>query len=285
MPPLHCLRSPQRPALRPFNARSPLSIMCTHAQLCVRHVYQAPTKPRVSHFSPNSASLHVRHVYPRHVSSHPRVNPDTPQKMVRHQVLTTGKTLLTPQPRLRTGFFSTIQQPGRRPPTPYKRSSDLFKECHVGRTCERAEKRREHRVLRPAHAVGLWLVGLLEGGSRRGSELTSSRLPRLTRMCSRPYVRTGRAGFTWFTAPEQCCRSTVRCGCLASRCRCSFLCDHGGMHVCWGGQVWHTIESGLSSQGGPHRGGQLMREPQRSSPREGRGEQQHAGCGRETGWG
>jgi 5-formyltetrahydrofolate cyclo-ligase len=37
-----------------------------------------------------------------------KVNPDTPQRPVRHAVLERGKTLLTPQPRLRTGFFSTI---------------------------------------------------------------------------------------------------------------------------------------------------------------------------------
>jgi len=38
-----------------------------------------------------------------------KVNPDTPQKPVRYHVLSSGKTLLTPQPRLRTGFFSTLQ--------------------------------------------------------------------------------------------------------------------------------------------------------------------------------
>ena len=37
-----------------------------------------------------------------------KVNPDTPQRKVRHFVLESGKTLLTPQPRLRTGFFSTL---------------------------------------------------------------------------------------------------------------------------------------------------------------------------------
>lgn len=37
-----------------------------------------------------------------------KVNPDTPQRPVRHLVLQHGKTLLTPQPRLRTGFFSTL---------------------------------------------------------------------------------------------------------------------------------------------------------------------------------
>eukprot|EP00581_Thalassiosira_minuscula_P006794 CAMPEP_0183706952 /NCGR_PEP_ID=MMETSP0737-20130205/3672_1 /TAXON_ID=385413 /ORGANISM="Thalassiosira miniscula, Strain CCMP1093" /LENGTH=374 /DNA_ID=CAMNT_0025934513 /DNA_START=238 /DNA_END=1360 /DNA_ORIENTATION=- len=38
-----------------------------------------------------------------------KVNPDTPQRRVRHLVLENGKTLLTPQPRLRTGFFSTLK--------------------------------------------------------------------------------------------------------------------------------------------------------------------------------
>lgn len=37
-----------------------------------------------------------------------KVNPDTPQRPVRQLVLAQGKTLLTPQPRLRTGFFSTL---------------------------------------------------------------------------------------------------------------------------------------------------------------------------------
>mmetsp|Transcript_25336 Transcript_25336/g.50753 ORF Transcript_25336/g.50753 Transcript_25336/m.50753 type:complete len:411 (+) Transcript_25336:82-1314(+) len=38
-----------------------------------------------------------------------KVNPDTPQRRVRHLVLENDKTLLTPQPRLRTGFFQTLK--------------------------------------------------------------------------------------------------------------------------------------------------------------------------------
>ncbi|CAI9116500.1 OLC1v1017664C1 [Oldenlandia corymbosa var. corymbosa] len=38
-----------------------------------------------------------------------KVNPDTPQKQVRFLTLTGGKQLLTPQPRLRTGFFSILE--------------------------------------------------------------------------------------------------------------------------------------------------------------------------------
>ena len=39
-----------------------------------------------------------------------KVNPDTPQRPVRELVLGQGKVLLTPQPRLRTGFFSTLSE-------------------------------------------------------------------------------------------------------------------------------------------------------------------------------
>jgi len=47
-----------------------------------------------------------------------KVNPDTPQKRVRYHVLAAGKTLLTPQPRLRTGFFSTLHRDNIPPGTP-----------------------------------------------------------------------------------------------------------------------------------------------------------------------
>ncbi|XVF64338.1 hypothetical protein PTKIN_Ptkin09bG0161400 [Pterospermum kingtungense] len=38
-----------------------------------------------------------------------KVNPDSPQKQVRFLALSDGKKLLTPQPRLRTGFFSVLE--------------------------------------------------------------------------------------------------------------------------------------------------------------------------------
>lgn len=38
-----------------------------------------------------------------------KVNPDSPQKQVRFLTLSGGKKLLTPQPRLRTGFFSMLE--------------------------------------------------------------------------------------------------------------------------------------------------------------------------------
>ncbi|GLT67453.1 hypothetical protein SLA2020_397630 [Shorea laevis] len=38
-----------------------------------------------------------------------KVNPDSPQKQVRFLTLSGGRKLLTPQPRLRTGFFSVVE--------------------------------------------------------------------------------------------------------------------------------------------------------------------------------
>ncbi|ESW23981.1 hypothetical protein PHAVU_004G092300 [Phaseolus vulgaris] len=38
-----------------------------------------------------------------------KINPDSPQKQVRFLTLSDGKKLLTPQPRLRTGFFSVLE--------------------------------------------------------------------------------------------------------------------------------------------------------------------------------
>lgn len=46
-----------------------------------------------------------------------KVNPDTPQKQVRFLTLHGGKKLLTPQPRLRTGFFSILESNSLTPST------------------------------------------------------------------------------------------------------------------------------------------------------------------------
>ncbi|XP_071737759.1 5-formyltetrahydrofolate cyclo-ligase-like protein COG0212 [Rutidosis leptorrhynchoides] len=46
-----------------------------------------------------------------------KVNPDTPQKQVRFLTLNGGKKLLTPQPRLRTGFFSILESNNLNPST------------------------------------------------------------------------------------------------------------------------------------------------------------------------
>lgn len=46
-----------------------------------------------------------------------KVNPDTPQKQVRFLTLSGGKKLLTPQPRLRTGFFSILESDTLNPST------------------------------------------------------------------------------------------------------------------------------------------------------------------------
>ena len=75
-----------------------------------------------------------------------KVNPDTPQRAVRHLVLERGKTLLTPQPRLRTGFFSTLSV------------ADNLAEGSVAElTNKRALKRHSRRPRR--RAVDLVVVG------------------------------------------------------------------------------------------------------------------------------
>lgn len=48
-----------------------------------------------------------------------KVNPDSPQAEVRATVLRSGKMLLVPQPRLRTGFFSLLD-PQKIPPEKYR---------------------------------------------------------------------------------------------------------------------------------------------------------------------
>jgi len=74
-----------------------------------------PSSPGLSITIPNfvgaDAAAHRLVALPAFQSaSTVKVNPDTPQKQVRFHVLSGGKVLLTPQPRLRTGFFSSLQR-------------------------------------------------------------------------------------------------------------------------------------------------------------------------------
>ena len=56
-----------------------------------------------------------------------KVNPDTPQKAVRRAVLEAGKTLMTPQPRLRTGFFSILSE--KLVPAIADQDAEVLKKC------------------------------------------------------------------------------------------------------------------------------------------------------------
>ena len=71
--------------------------------------FPRPVHHRIPNFvDAEIAAENIRHL-PEYQAAHiVKVNPDTPQRPVRQLVLEDGKTLLTPQPRLRTGFFSTI---------------------------------------------------------------------------------------------------------------------------------------------------------------------------------
>ena len=71
--------------------------------------FPRPVHHRIPNFKAASAAAEKLAALPEFVSaSCIKVNPDTPQRAVRFAALQAGKTLLTPQPRLRTGFFNRL---------------------------------------------------------------------------------------------------------------------------------------------------------------------------------
>jgi 5-formyltetrahydrofolate cyclo-ligase len=71
--------------------------------------YPRPVHHRIPNFVGAEAAARLLTTLPEYQNAKcVKVNPDTPQRPVRHAVLNDGKLLLTPQPRLRTGFFSKL---------------------------------------------------------------------------------------------------------------------------------------------------------------------------------
>ncbi|XP_057446036.1 5-formyltetrahydrofolate cyclo-ligase-like protein COG0212 [Lotus japonicus] len=69
-----------------------------------------PVHHRIPNFvGANAAAEKMRGLDVFQVAQCVKVNPDSPQKQVRFLTLSDGKKLLTPQPRLRTGFFSVLE--------------------------------------------------------------------------------------------------------------------------------------------------------------------------------
>ncbi|OIW07839.1 hypothetical protein TanjilG_32695 [Lupinus angustifolius] len=69
-----------------------------------------PVHHRIPNFvGASSAAEKMRGLDVFRVAQCVKVNPDSPQKQVRFLTLSDGKKLLTPQPRLRTGFFSVLE--------------------------------------------------------------------------------------------------------------------------------------------------------------------------------
>lgn len=62
-----------------------------------------------------------------------KVNPDSPQKTVRYLVLASGKTLLMPTPKLKSGFL--LIDPGRIPRRAYEEASTIQGAFKYGRAC------------------------------------------------------------------------------------------------------------------------------------------------------
>lgn len=72
--------------------------------------FPRPVHHRIPNFVGASAAANkLSELEAFRVSKCVKVNPDSPQKQVRFITLDGGKKLLTPQPRLRTGFFSILE--------------------------------------------------------------------------------------------------------------------------------------------------------------------------------
>jgi len=88
-----------------------------------------------------------------------KVNPDAPQRMVRHAALAAGKTLLTPTPRLREGFLCLT--PGDIPPGKLLEAASIAGAARYGRAIALAD----------IPAIDLLVVGsvaVTEAGARAG---------------------------------------------------------------------------------------------------------------------
>ncbi|XP_042558191.1 methenyltetrahydrofolate synthase domain-containing protein isoform X2 [Dipodomys spectabilis] len=74
--------------------------------------FPRPVHHRIPNFKGASrAAEHFPHLPPFRTARTIKVNPDAPQKSIRFLVLHSGKTLLVPTPRLRTGLFNKITPP------------------------------------------------------------------------------------------------------------------------------------------------------------------------------
>lgn len=106
-----------------------------------------------------------------------KVNPDTPQKAVRHRVLAEGKTLLTPQPRLRTGFFSTLRADALPPQVTIadvtvSKGVAAGRGGHAGGTADQARRSRGHHRDAHPHDTGAE-PGAQAGGGVLGSAVAA----------------------------------------------------------------------------------------------------------------
>ncbi|KAJ8434550.1 hypothetical protein Cgig2_001182 [Carnegiea gigantea] len=89
-----------------------------------------------------------------------KVNPDSPQKQVRFLTLSEGKRLLTPQPRLRTGFFSVLD-PQTLPPSSINEACTSVGAAKYGRPIGLDEKIK----------VDLIVIGSVAVDPRTGARL------------------------------------------------------------------------------------------------------------------
>ena len=85
--------------------------MCFYLQINILVSISSPVHHRIPNFiGADLAAQNLATLPEFNEAKLIKVNPDTPQRQVRHFVLEENKTLLTPQPRLRTGFFQTLKR-------------------------------------------------------------------------------------------------------------------------------------------------------------------------------
>lgn len=91
-----------------------------------------------------------------------KVNPDSPQSMVRYLTLSNGKVLLMPTPRLKLGFL--ILDPSRIPRRAYVEASSIRGAFKYGRVCDIDEIPRVDLIIAGSVAVSRSGVRVGKGG-------------------------------------------------------------------------------------------------------------------------
>ncbi|MEM2150480.1 MAG: 5-formyltetrahydrofolate cyclo-ligase [Candidatus Bathyarchaeia archaeon] len=91
-----------------------------------------------------------------------KVNPDAPQSMVRYLTLLSGKTLLMPTPRLKSGFL--ILDPNKIPRKAYSDASSIRGAFKYGRTCRVDEMPNVDLIVAGSVAVSRDGVRVGKGG-------------------------------------------------------------------------------------------------------------------------
>lgn len=122
--------------------------------------FPRPVRGRIPNFAASEQAARTLAALPEFEAARVvKVNPDAPQRLVRHAALTAGKTLLTPTPRLRAGFLCLT--PGDIPPGKLLEAASIAGAAKYGRAI----------ALTDIPVIDLLVVGsvaVTEAGARAG---------------------------------------------------------------------------------------------------------------------